>query len=425
MSNPAAHSAIISDSEAEAAYQSARRHLASDDLDGASHWLEVAAGGSHPAALTELAILHLHGFGRDADSARAAELLLAAEQVGGTPETPWLLAQIVLGDIVLPCESRRIDALLADSARRGFPGALRVAGICFGREDSADMQVAATTCLQRAAALRDPVGAALFADRLHAGVGITRDIAGALALAAQLRAMGVPVELPDQPPCAPSFASTAKEYEPPWDRLRVLASAPTIRVNHCEHPLIVTCDNLLGDEECRYLIYSGARFVERSLVVHPQTGQPLEKGLRTSQDMTFVPTHDDVGVRCLQRRMAELGSSMLARCEPLTLLHYGPGEEYRPHRDYFTPSAPQLVQPGGQRETTVCVYLNDVERGGETTFPDCGVSIRPQRGRAVMFRNLHADGRPDPHSLHAGLPVQAGEKWLATSWMRVQPLRAF
>ncbi|MBS0574935.1 MAG: 2OG-Fe(II) oxygenase [Proteobacteria bacterium] len=404
------------------AYRRAREHLAGDDIDGATQWLERAADGNHPAALTELAIVHLHGFGRDADPARALTLLERAAAVGGTPETSWLLAQIVLGGVLIPCDPVRVDTLLADAARRGFPAALRVAGLCFGRDPDPAMQQAASECFRRACELRDPVGAALYADRLHAGIGIARDERAAGELAAQLRAMGIPVELPA---AAASTPATSTAGEPPWHRLRHRDDRPRSRVDWCAEPEIATWDDCLGDEECRYIIYSGARFLERSQVIHPHTGQPLEKGLRISQDMAFVPTHDDVGIRLLQRRLARLAGFDLAPCEPLTLLRYRPGEEYRPHRDYFTPSAPQLAQPGGQRHSTVCLYLNDVERGGETVFPECRVSVQPRRGRAVMFRNLHPDARPDPRSLHAGLPVLVGEKWLATCWIRSQPLRAF
>ena len=44
---------------------------------------------------------------------------------------------------------------------------------------------------------------------------------------------------------------------------------------------------------------------------------------------------------------------------------------------------------------------------------------------SIAFRNLTADGRPDPDSLHAGLPVARGEKWLATLWLRQRSCRAF
>jgi hypothetical protein len=38
------------------------------------------------------------------------------------------------------------------------------------------------------------------------------------------------------------------------------------------------------------------------------------------------------------------------------------------------------AQNGGQRVATVLIYLNDVSRGGCTTFPRIGLSISPKRG---------------------------------------------
>ena len=71
-------------------------------------------------------------------------------------------------------------------------------------------------------------------------------------------------------------------------------------------------------------------------------------------------------------------------------------------------------QHAGNRTRTICVYLNHVEAGGETVFPRADVSVAPVPGRAVVFDKLFADGQPDLESLHAGLPVTRGEKWLAT-----------
>src|SRR5690606_31713770 len=127
----------------------------------------------------------------------------------------------------------------------------------------------------------------------------------------------------------------------------------------------------------------------------------------------------------LQRRLCRLLDLPFVNAEPLSLLRYQPGQEYRPHRDYLSPSS--LATPEGrrlgQRTHTVFVYLGDVGRGGETDFPDLGVRISPKRGRAVMFSNIDADGRPDPRSLHAGMPVIEGEKWLGTLWLRERALR--
>jgi prolyl 4-hydroxylase len=68
----------------------------------------------------------------------------------------------------------------------------------------------------------------------------------------------------------------------------------------------------------------------------------------------------------------------------------------------------------------VLVYLSDDYEGGETSFPHTGLSFRGRAGDALLFRNAGADGRPDPLSLHAGLPVTRGTKYLASRWIRAE-----
>ncbi len=63
-------------------------------------------------------------------------------------------------------------------------------------------------------------------------------------------------------------------------------------------------------------------------------------------------------------------------------------------------------------------YLNELPAGGETEFPELGISITPKRGLAVIFSNCHEDGSPDQRTLHASRPVESGEKWLAVKWFR-------
>ena len=109
----------------------------------------------------------------------------------------------------------------------------------------------------------------------------------------------------------------------------------------------------------------------------------------------------------------------LANGEPLQILHYGVGAEYQPHYDYFAPEdqgTPTLLTHGGQRVATVIIYLNTPDAGGATVFPDVGLEVAPIRGNAVFF----SYDRPAPVSrtLHGGTPVVAGEKWIATRWMR-------
>ena len=84
--------------------------------------------------------------------------------------------------------------------------------------------------------------------------------------------------------------------------------------------------------------------------------------------------------------------------------------------DPAEPGTPTIVRRGGQRVGTLVMYLNTPEKGGGTIFPDVQVEVAPQRGNAVFF----SYERPDPstRTLHGGAPVIAGDKWIATKWLR-------
>ena len=141
--------------------------------------------------------------------------------------------------------------------------------------------------------------------------------------------------------------------------------------------------------------------------------------------MTFEREDDDFWLRVLQRRLAALTGMPLAHAEPLAVLRYAKGEEYRAHRDYLRDPVELAPDAPGQRVRTVFCYLSDVGAGGATDFPLLGVRIEPRRGRVVMFDNVDAAGAPDPDTLHAGMPVIRGRKWLATLWMRERAVRAW
>lgn len=136
----------------------------------------------------------------------------------------------------------------------------------------------------------------------------------------------------------------------------------------------------------------------------------------------------DVVMRTLQRRAGTSLGWQLAYMEPSSIIRYEPGHAYEPHVDYFTDQQVALNQVhrgdlGGQRIATFLVYLRAPERGGETEYPEAGLAVRGERGKAVVHYNV-IDGRPDPRSLHAGRPVEAGEKWLWRSTLREHAMYA-
>lgn len=55
-------------------------------------------------------------------------------------------------------------------------------------------------------------------------------------------------------------------------------------------------------------------------------------------------------------------------------------------------------------------YLNDVAEGGETVFPDLGITVKPEKGRLLMF---------PPYWMyqHAGQPPVSGDKYILSTYM--------
>jgi prolyl 4-hydroxylase len=158
--------------------------------------------------------------------------------------------------------------------------------------------------------------------------------------------------------------------------------------------------------------------LERSETVDTSTGGSEVNAARTSDGMFFERGEHPVITR-LERRIAMLLNWPVEHGEGLQILRYRPGARYEPHYDYFDPEksgTPRIVERGGQRVGTLVMYLNTPARGGATTFPDAGLEVAPVRGSGVFFS--YDRPHPSTRTLHGGAPVLAGEKWVATKWLR-------
>jgi prolyl 4-hydroxylase len=185
-------------------------------------------------------------------------------------------------------------------------------------------------------------------------------------------------------------------------------------------PRIVLFGNLLSPDECEQMIELSRGKLARSSVVNNETGAYDIHPHRTSYGTYFDRGENDL-IRRLEKRIADLVQYPVENGEPIQILHYEPGGEYKPHYDYFDPRQPgneQVLTQGGQRIATLVMYLNDVEAGGSTVFPEVGVDVLPRRGNAVYFAYCSETGALDARTLHGGSPVGTGEKWIATKWFR-------
>ena len=184
------------------------------------------------------------------------------------------------------------------------------------------------------------------------------------------------------------------------------------------HPHVVVFGDLVSQEECEALIASARERLARSLTVETKTGGEALNVDRTSDGMFFTRGENAI-VQRVEARIARLLNWPVEFGEGLQILRYAPGAQYRPHYDYFDPSepgTPTILKRGGQRVATLVMYLQEPEQGGATTFPDVGLEVAPVRGTGVFFSYDEPD--PATRTLHGGAPVLAGEKWVATKWLR-------
>ncbi|GAB4832180.1 Probable prolyl 4-hydroxylase 7 [Ancistrocladus abbreviatus] len=190
----------------------------------------------------------------------------------------------------------------------------------------------------------------------------------------------------------------------------------------------------LTGEECDHLNQLAEGKLEKSMVADYESGESIESEGRTSSDMSLKEAQDEV-VAGIEARIATWTFLPVENGEDMQILHYAYGQKYEPHFDYFYDEVNQ--EQGGHRVATVLMYLSDVEKGGETVFPnseaklgqlkddswsDCtrsGYAVKPRKGDALLFFSLHPNATTDQSSLHGSCPVIEGETWSANKWIHV------
>ena len=203
--------------------------------------------------------------------------------------------------------------------------------------------------------------------------------------------------------------------------LLVIEGHPVQVLATLKRPRVLVFGGLLTAAECDALVELARPRLLRSETVDTATGGSEVNQARTSDGMFFARGETELIAR-IERRIAALLRWPVERGEGLQVLRYRPGAEYRPHHDYFDPGQPgtaAVLARGGQRLATLVMYLDTPAGGGATSFPDIGLEVAPVKGHAVFFSydRPHASTR----TLHGGAPVLAGEKWVATKWLRERP----
>jgi len=110
--------------------------------------------------------------------------------------------------------------------------------------------------------------------------------------------------------------------------------------------------------------------------------------------------------------------------EPMQGQRYAVGQEFKGHTDYFEPSGldyERYCGVAGNRTWTVMIYLNEPEAGGATRFKAIDKIVQPEIGKLLAWNNRRSDGTLNPATIHQGMKVRSGVKYVITKWFREKP----
>ncbi|WP_162888118.1 prolyl hydroxylase family protein [Sphingomonas mesophila] len=191
-------------------------------------------------------------------------------------------------------------------------------------------------------------------------------------------------------------------------RARLKSVRPTIV---SRDPYIALYPKLFSAAECRYLMILGTPWMEKASILN-LSGEAAFDPARDASAAHIPPVAEDLVVQEVNRCIADATGTEPGWGEPLNILRYAPGQQYKPHHDGTSPDNVSV------RVLTALIWLNDGFVGGETDFPKIKVRVRGEVGDMLVFRNVLMNDNPDPRMIHAGLPVSDGVKWMASRWIR-------
>ena len=418
--------ALAKSGNAEAQYALSSVLHQRGQFDESLHWLRLAAAQKLIPAQMTLATFLMDGRECPRDRQQAIDLLqpLAATQIQAN-----LLLSELHGFAALAAAGREtgLRYLLA-AARMGEGGALRQLALLSACHQRWDLL---RPLLDAAVRRGDAAAAYALACCYAGGIGGATEPALAAAFghsdAAHSQYLGQRLDqhlrqqnLPSAVVAPPPLSVDWLLLEQALPHLAADMPNPSAETLH-ETPLIRRLPGAIHPLVLDTLINLAAPLVKLSQIVDARTGEVRADPMRNSSHITLAPRQHDHVLEAIERCISGVTGLPVLNGEFLQILRYQPGQEFRPHVDYFNESGAgsyRSLADGGQRAQTVLTYLNDDYSGGSTFFPELQLDVKARRGDMLHFHNLGADGLGHKDSLHAGMPVTAGEKWLLSQWIR-------
>lgn len=177
--------------------------------------------------------------------------------------------------------------------------------------------------------------------------------------------------------------------------------------------------NFLTDEECNNIIKTSIGNLSPSRV-YSDNDDVLSTSMRKSNQCWLDDSYDCAKI--ISERVKDYTKTHNNNQEQLQVVQYNKGGFFNPHYDACEGTSEYCKRMDGNqgpRLYTVLIYLNDDFEGGETVFPKINKVVKPEKGKAVLFRNVDDNGVIIKESFHGGVPVKEGEKWIANKWVRI------
>ncbi|GER27018.1 2-oxoglutarate (2OG) and Fe(II)-dependent oxygenase superfamily protein [Striga asiatica] len=185
-------------------------------------------------------------------------------------------------------------------------------------------------------------------------------------------------------------------------------------------PRVFLYRDFLSEEECDHLVswVDGKRSYSASGVDSQKFG--------ISMDI------DDEITKVIEERISAWTFLPKENSKPLSVLNFSHEDSQQKYSYFGNKDEEQVDQP---LLATVVLYLSNVSQGGQILFPesedrmwsDCTQKndiLKPSKGNAIVFFNLHLNAGPDQTSSHARCPVLQGDMWCATKFFYMKQVNA-
>ncbi|EDW15488.2 uncharacterized protein Dmoj_GI24860 [Drosophila mojavensis] len=183
-------------------------------------------------------------------------------------------------------------------------------------------------------------------------------------------------------------------------------------------PYIVIYHDAMFDSEIEVLKRMARPRFRRATVQNAVTGALETANYRISKS-AWLKTAEHRVIGTVVQRTADMTGLDMDSAEELQVVNYGIGGHYEPHFDFARREEIRAFEGLnlGNRIATVLFYMSDVEQGGATVFTSLHAVLKPKKGTAAFWMNLHRSGEGDVRTRHAACPVLTGSKWVSNKWI--------